>query len=57
MKFERGEIELQVPVAPDETRDRLASRFRIPGLRVRVEGLATGGGATLATLRIAPEGA
>jgi general secretion pathway protein L len=57
MKFERGEIELQLPVAPGETRERLASRLQVPGLRVRVERVATGGGATLATVRVAPEGA
>jgi general secretion pathway protein L len=57
MKFERGEIELQLPVAPGETRERLASRLQIPGLRVRIERVATGGGATLATIRVASEGA
>lgn len=57
MKFERGEIELVVPVAPGETREHLASRLRVPGLRVRVEGVVGGGGATLATIRVAPEGA
>ena len=57
MKFERGEIELQLPVAPGETRERLASRLQVPGLRVRVERVATGGGVTLATIRVAPEGA
>ena len=57
MKFERGEIELQLPVAPGETRERLASRLQVPGLRVRVERVATGGGAALATIRVAPEGA
>jgi general secretion pathway protein L len=57
LKFERGEIELQVPVAPGETRERLASRLQVPGLRVRVEGVANGGGAPLATIRVAPEGA
>lgn len=57
MKFERGEIELQLPVASGETREGLASRLQVPGLRVRVERVATGGGATLATIRVAPEGA
>lgn len=57
MKFERGEIELQLPVASGETRERLASRLQVPGLRVRVERVATSGGATLATIRVAPEGA
>jgi type II secretory pathway component PulL len=57
LKFERGEIELQLPVTPGETRERLASRLQVPGLRVRVERVATGGGATLATIRVAPEGA
>ncbi len=56
LKFERGEIELQVPVAPGETRERLASRLQVPGLRVRVEGVATGGGASVATLRVTAEG-
>jgi len=56
LKFERGEIELQLPVAPGETRERLATRLQVPGLRVRVQGVATGGGAPLATIRVAPEG-
>jgi general secretion pathway protein L len=57
LKFERGELELQLPVTPGETRERLASRLQVPGLRVRVEGVATGGGAPLATIRVAPGGA
>jgi len=57
MKFERGQIELQLRVAPGETREGLASRLRVPGLRVRIERVETGGGATLATIRVASEGA
>jgi general secretion pathway protein L len=56
LRFERGEVELQLPVPAGETRERLASRLRVPGLRVRVEGVATSGGASLATVRVAPEG-
>ena len=56
LKFERGEIELQLPVSPGETHERLASRMRIPGLRVRVEGIATGGAAPAATIRVGPDG-
>jgi general secretion pathway protein L len=56
LKFERGEMELQLPVSPEETRERLASRMRIPGLRVRIEGITTGGAVPLATIRVAPDG-
>jgi hypothetical protein len=56
LKFERGEMELQLPVSPEETRERLASRMRIPGLRVRIEGIPTGGAVPLATIRVAPDG-
>jgi general secretion pathway protein L len=56
LRFERGEVELQLPVPPEETRERLASRLRVPGLRVNVERVATGGGAPLATVRVGPEG-
>jgi general secretion pathway protein L len=56
LKFERGEIELQLPVSPGETHEHLASRMRIPGLRVRVEGIATGGAAPAATIRVGPDG-
>ena len=56
LKFDRGEIELQLPVSPGETHERLASRMRIPGLRVRVEGMTTGGAAPVATIRVGPDG-
>ena len=48
--------ELQLPVSPGETHERLASRMRIPGLRVRVEGITTGGAAPAATIRVGPDG-
>ena len=56
LKFERGEMVLQLPVSPEETHERLASRMRIPGLRVRIEGIVTGGAVPLATIRVAPDG-
>ena len=38
-------------------REELASRLRVPGVRVRVERVVTENGAPLATVRVGPEGA
>jgi general secretion pathway protein L len=56
LKFERGEIELQLPITPGETGERLARRLQVPGLRVRVEGVASGAGAPIATIRLSAQG-
>jgi general secretion pathway protein L len=57
LRYERGELELELIVAAGETGERLASRLRVPGMRVRIERVATGGGEPHATVRIAAEGA
>ena len=57
LRYERGALQVELAVAPDETRERLASRLQVPGLRVRIERVATGGPQPLATIQIAPEGA
>jgi general secretion pathway protein L len=57
LRYERGELQLDLAVGPDETRERLASRLQVPGVRVRIERVATGGPEPLATVRIAAEGA
>jgi general secretion pathway protein L len=57
LRYERGELELELVVASGETRERLASRLRVPGVQVRIERVATGGGEPHATVRIAAEGA
>jgi general secretion pathway protein L len=57
LRYERGELELELVVAAGETRERLASRLRVPGVQVRIERVASGGSEPLATVRIAAEGA
>jgi general secretion pathway protein L len=57
LRYERGELELELAVASGETRERLANRLRVPGMRVRIERVTTGGAEPLATVRIAVEGA
>jgi general secretion pathway protein L len=57
LRYERGELQLELVVASGETRERLASRLHVPGMRVRIERVATGGGEPHATVRIAAEGA
>jgi general secretion pathway protein L len=53
LRYERGELELELAVAAGETRERLASRLRAPGIQVRVERVAE----PHAIVRIAAEGA
>jgi general secretion pathway protein L len=55
LRYERGELELELVVASGETRERLARRLRVPGAQVRIERVATGGSAPHATVRIAPD--
>ncbi len=57
LRYERGELELELVVASGETRERLASRLRVPGMQVRIERVATGGNERHATVRIAAGGA
>jgi general secretion pathway protein L len=59
LRFERGELQLEVglPSSGPRSREELASRLRVPGLRVRVEQVGKDGDATVATVRVAPEGA
>ncbi len=57
LRYERGELELVLVVAPGETRERLASRLHVPGIRVRIERVAAAGGEQHATVRVAVEGA
>jgi len=52
LRFERGELALDLAVAPGDTREQLARRLQVPGLRVQVEGIATGAGGPVATVRI-----
>jgi general secretion pathway protein L len=57
LRFDRGELELDLALVSADTRARqeLASRLRVPGLRVRLERVTTGSGVPLATVRVAPE--
>ena len=57
LRYERGELELELVVASGETRERLARRLHVPGAQVRIERVATGGSERHATVRIAAEGA
>ena len=52
LRYERGELALDLAVAPDDTREKVASRLRVPGLRVQVERIAAGAGGPVATVRI-----
>jgi general secretion pathway protein L len=52
LRYERGELALDLVVAPDDTRERVASRLQVPGLRVQVERIAAGAGGPVATVRI-----
>jgi general secretion pathway protein L len=57
LRYERGELELDLAVPAGETRERLASRLQLPGMRVRIEGPAGSGSEPLAKVRVAAEGA
>ena len=52
LRYERGELALDLAVAPDDTRERVASRLQVPGLRVQVERIAAGASGPVATVRI-----
>jgi general secretion pathway protein L len=52
LRYERGELALDLVVAPDDTRERVASRLQVPGLRVQVERIAAGAAGPVATVRI-----
>jgi general secretion pathway protein L len=52
LRYERGELALDLVVAPDDTRERVASRLQVPGLRVQVERIAAGANGPVATVRI-----
>jgi len=52
LRYERGELALDLAVAPDDTRERVAGRLQVPGLRVQVERIAAGAGGPVATVRI-----
>ncbi len=57
LRYERGELELELTVGAGVTREGLAGRLKTPGLAVRVERVAAGPTGTVATVRVAPEGA
>ncbi|HTO49919.1 MAG TPA: type II secretion system protein GspL [Burkholderiales bacterium] len=52
LRYERGEFALDLAVGPDDTRERVASRLQVPGLRVQVERIAAGASGPVATVRI-----
>ena len=52
LRYERGELALDLAVAPDDTREKVARRLQVPGLRVQVERIATGATGPVATVRI-----
>ena len=57
LRYERGELQLELAVPAGETRERLASRLQIPGVRVWVERVTTGGAEPSASVRVGVEGA
>jgi general secretion pathway protein L len=52
LRYERGELALDLAVTPDDTREKVARRPQVPGLRVQVERIAAGAGGPVATVRI-----
>lgn len=56
LKYERGELELELAVASGTTRENLANRLQAPGLAVRVERVAAGPSGTVATVKVAAGG-
>jgi general secretion pathway protein L len=52
LRYERGELALELRLAPDETRENLARRLQVPGLRVQVEHVGAGAGGPVATVRV-----
>jgi general secretion pathway protein L len=57
LKYEQGAVELELAVPAEATRESLGGRLKAPGLAVRVERVNTAGAGSVATVRIAPEGA
>lgn len=53
LKYERGQLELELAVAPGEAPEALAARLRSPGIAVRVEKIAAGAHDSIATVRFA----
>jgi general secretion pathway protein L len=56
LKYERGQIELELVLPAGASREALAARLRTPGLAVRVERVTSGAGGAVATVRIGAEG-
>ena len=56
LRYERGQMELELALPAGDSREALAARLRAPGLVVRIERVASGGGGMTATVRIAAEG-
>jgi type II secretory pathway component PulL len=56
LKYERGQMELELALPAGDSREALAARLRAPGLVVRIERVASTGGGTTATVRVAAEG-
>ena len=52
VRYERGQIQLELNVASGETRESLESKLRAPGLRVQVERVTPQAGGALANVRI-----
>jgi general secretion pathway protein L len=57
MRYERGQIELELALPAGETQDALVSRLRTPGVVVRVERVTAGTAGPVATVRLSAEGA
>jgi general secretion pathway protein L len=56
LKYERGELELELAVASGVTRESLAAGLKAPGLTVRVDRVTAGPTGTIATVKVAAEG-
>lgn len=56
LKYERGQMELELALPAGDSREALAARLRAPGLVVRIERVASSGGGATATVRVAAEG-
>lgn len=56
LKYERGQMELELALPAGDSRAALAARLQAPGLAVRIERVTSGAGGAVATVRIAAEG-
>ena len=56
LKYERGQMELELALPAGDSREALAARLRAPGLVVRIERVASTDGGATATVRVAAEG-